>query len=68
MKNSSNIAHEYNDAKKIIFPEVAAFNHKDLTTSLEEIIISSEQQLSYENKRRQKSPAIDYAPFLLKPV
>jgi len=49
----------------LTFPEKNGIREKPLPVSLEEIIRLSEQMLPFENKRRQRSPAASYTPFVL---
>jgi len=49
----------------LTFPEKNGIREKPLPVSLEEIIRLSEQRLPFENKRRQRSPAASYTPFVL---
>ena len=49
----------------LVFPDKSGIREKPLPVSLEKIISLSEQMLPFENKRRQRSPAASYTPFVL---
>lgn len=55
-----------NDKKKLTFPDPETFEIKTPPVSFEEITALSEKMLPFENKKRKKSSATSFTPFVLK--
>jgi len=64
MKRSLN--YMKNKQEKLTFPDPETFKIETPSVSLKEITALSEKMLPFENKKRKKSSATSFTPFILR--
>jgi hypothetical protein len=55
-----------NNQARLTFPDPKKFNIETPVVSLEQITTLSEKMLPFENKKRKKSSASSFTPFVLR--